>query len=121
MRITYDDIAWKERSKLQVKTNTKVKRIAWMRSVECPISEIQSHKVRCTTLLVVDISVAVIGIQRHIHRMGIALHLGGSMSSMPHVRPPLDAFILVSGQIHNEDGATNLRISQSHGMPLQSL
>ena len=52
-----------------------------------------------------EISVAVLGIQRHIHRMGIALHLGGSMSSVPHVRPPLDASILVSGQFHNEEGA----------------
>ena len=56
-------------------------------------------------LLGVEIYVAVLGIQRHIHRMGIALHLGGSMSSVPHVRLPLDALILVSGQFHNEDEA----------------
>ena len=53
----------------------------------------------------VEISVAMLGIQRHIHRMGIALHLGGSMSLGPHVRPPLDALILVLVQFHNEDGA----------------
>jgi hypothetical protein len=41
----------------------------------------------------VGISVAVLGIQWHIHRMGITLHLGGSMSLEPHVRPPLDALI----------------------------
>jgi hypothetical protein len=56
-------------------------------------------------LLGVEISVAMLGIQRHIHRMGIALHLGGSMSLVPRARPSLDALILVSGQFHNEDGA----------------
>ena len=51
-----------------------------------------------------EISVAVFEIQRHIHRMGTALHLSGSMSSVPRVRLPLDALVLVSGQFHSEDG-----------------
>ena len=49
-------------------------------------------------LLGVEISAAVLEIQRHIHRMGIVLHLGGNMSSVPHVRLPLDALVSVSGQ-----------------------
>lgn len=53
-------------------------------------------------LLGVETSVAVLGIQWRIHRMGIALHLDGSMSLVPHVRPPLDAFILVSGQFQTK-------------------
>ena len=52
-----------------------------------------------------ETSVAALGIQWRIHRMGIALHLDGSMSLVPHVRPPLGAYILVSGQFQNEDGA----------------
>ena len=56
-------------------------------------------------LLGVEIPVAVLGIQRHIHRMGITLHLGGSMSLVPHVRRALDALILDSDQFHNEDEA----------------
>ena len=55
-------------------------------------------------LLGVEISAAVLEIQQHIHRMGIVLHLGGSMSSVPHVRLPLDALGSVSGQFHNDDG-----------------
>jgi hypothetical protein len=81
-----------------------VKRIAWTRSVECSISEILSQRRYVCNILGVEISVAVFGIQRHIHRMGIALHLGGSMSSVPHVRLPLDALVLDSGQFHNKDG-----------------
>ena len=53
----------------------------------------------------VEISVRVLGIQRHTRRRGIASHLDGSMSLMPHVRPPLDALILLSGQFHNEEAA----------------
>ena len=74
------------------------------------------------SLLGVGISVAMLGIRRHIHRMGIALHLGGSMSLVPHVRPLLDALIFFLFQTSlSTKMSTNLGISQSHGMPLQSL
>ena len=56
-------------------------------------------------LLGVEISVAVIGIRRHIHHMGIALRLDGSMSSVPHVRLPLDALFWFQASFHNEDGS----------------
>ena len=48
------------------------------------------------SLLEVDVSVAVLEIQRHIHRIGIALHLDGSMSSVPDTCLPLDALVLVT-------------------------
>lgn len=48
-------------------------------------------------LLGVGISVIALEIQQHIHRMDRVLQSSGSMSAVPHVRPPLDALIIVSG------------------------
>ena len=43
------------------------------------------------------------------------------MSLVPRVRPPLDALIFSDETSLPTKTSTNLRISQSHGMPLQSL
>ena len=62
-----------EKFQKKKKVNTKVKQIAWMRSVCCSDKLENHNRSMCMTLPAVDISLVVFGIQGHIHHMGIAL------------------------------------------------
>ena len=105
---------------LQIKTSTKVKQIAWTRSVECTISEILSHKVGAHLTWGGYFRSSAWNSAAHSpHGYSLALRwkyeLSASRSSA------VGCFGFGFRPVSQRRWSTNLRISQSHGMPLQSL